>query len=187
VAGVAAEATVDTQVYLTAFAETARRLRETKVEVPLRHELTLGRDLRDRKKVYFLGGIAWAMSTYVRPREFYSPSHGDEPRYHRPIAALDFDKFDALVRASGPAEIKKQVLAGLPAKEPWVKDIAANIDKIQHDVFKGRERLIGGAQVLRGVANELGIGYGPKELFGYRYGHIAWLLGYVSEQSGHVK
>jgi hypothetical protein len=185
--GVAAAVIPDGLEYLSAFTATARRLRETKVEAPLRRDLTIGQDLRDRKKVYFLGGIAWAMSTYVRPDEFYSHSYGDQPRYHNTIAAKDFDDFAAMVQELGPEAIKAKVLAGLPKNELWVKDVRSNIDKIQKEVFKGRERLIGGAQVLRGVANELGIGKEPREIFGYRYGHIAWLLGYVGEQSGHVK
>jgi hypothetical protein len=170
------------------FADAAQRLRESEVEKPLHKELAEIQDLRQRKKVYILGGIAWAMETYTRPEEFYSPA-GDQPAYHRPIAPPDFAAFDELLRKKQPKQIREDVLARVDGKGPWVEDVSDNLDKIQKEVFKKQERLIGGAQVLIGLATELDLLHPqqPKELFGFRYGHIAWLLGYVGDRSGHRK
>jgi hypothetical protein len=171
------------------FAEAARRLREAQVEKPLHKELGEIQDLRQRKKVYVLGGIAWAMATYTRPEEFYAPVGGDQPKYHRPISVEDFAVFEGLLGKKQPVQIKADIMGQLAGKGPWVEDVSDNIDKIQKEVFKKQDRLIGGAQVLIGLANELELLHAqpPKEIFGYRYGHIAWLLGYVGDRSGHVK
>jgi hypothetical protein len=171
------------------FAEAARRLREAEVDVPLKKELSEIQNLRERKKVYILGGIAWAMATYTRPEEFYAPAGGDHPKYHHPIDPGDFAKFDELLQAKKPADIKKDILARLQGKGPWVEDVSDNIEKIQTEVFKKQDRLIGGAQVLLGLAHELQLvpAQPGKEIFGFRYGHVAWLLGYIGDRSGHMK
>jgi len=169
------------------FADAAVRLRDTEVRDPLRNEQDVAQ-LKDRPKVYLLGGPPWAMATYVRPTEFYAPSKaGTKDSYLRKLQASDIQTFDELVRTKKPADIKtdvKVLVAG--SGDDLVKAVNENVDKIQKEVFKNPDRLIGGAQILLVLDQEFALTAANKEVRSFRYGQAAWLLGYLKSKSGHT-
>lgn len=171
------------------FAEAAGRLRKTEVEAPLQKDLAESSQLKSRPKVYLLGGLPWALATYTRPLEFYAPAPpkgvGREA-FLRKLQPEDIGKFDDMVRTKKPAEIKSDIKV-LVAGNKDVETVAnENVDKIQTEVFVKSDRLIGGAQILRALDQEFALTDPKKEVRGFRYGQVAWLLGYVRSKSGHT-
>jgi hypothetical protein len=170
------------------FPEAARRLARTDVRKRLQEELAEERAvLRERKQLYFLGGIAWALASYTRPKEFYFKENGKHPTYRCKMSSADLARFDKMVLRK-PEEVKGEILSRLAGEGDWVRDVKINLDKIQKVVFRKTDRLVGGAQLLRTIHDEFGgEGSEDKEVFGFRYGHVAWLIGYVGNKSGRIK
>jgi hypothetical protein len=128
------------------------------------------------------------MATYTHPIDFYAPVGGDRPNYHRPLAATDFNRFDVMVCAKSPAQIKIELEQSAAGKGNDIeKALSENIDKIQAEVFQKEDRIVGGAQILLVVADEFNLVSKEKEVTTFRYGQVAWLLGYVKARSGHLK
>lgn len=176
------------------FADAAASLVNERIRAPLQKALAAVEELRRRQKVYFTGASAWAMATYTSPQEFYSGAAADPPRYHCRIRAGDFAKYLSIARTKKPAEIRLAVLSRLEGKGAWVKKVAENFSKIHGEVFRDNDKLVAGASILLSVAQEFQLQPGTadvlepeKEIYGFRYGHVAWLIGYLGEQSGHLK
>lgn len=168
------------------FASAAQRLVPVEIEAPLRKDLAAVDELTKRKKVYFLGGISWALATYTRPAEFYADAGSDKPSYRKPIKYDDFREFDTMVSFKSPTELKGEVEKKIGSASG--ADVAKeNLEKIQNEVFKKSDRLTGGAKILMTLAGEFKLKESDKEIQGFRYGHMAWLLGYVGDKSGQIK
>ena len=115
---------------------------DKEVSNPLQKELTSSAEaLLKRKNVYLIGGISWALSTYTRTEQYYSMPKDKSPTFWRPIASEDFATFTEIVQKD-PATIKKELK--LPANEAEAAEARENIDKLQNEVYKKQERLIGG-------------------------------------------
>jgi hypothetical protein len=170
------------------FAEAAHRLSNMEIEAPLDAELGDKTELKERKKVYFLGGLPWALATYTHPVEFYTPTAGGGGLYYcRLDAREDLDRFGEMVRDKKPADIKAEVLAKAAGQNKVVADaLADNVDKIQKDVFQKQDRLVGGAEILTVLDSRFALKAENKEVWVFRYGQVAWLLRFVQERSGHL-
>jgi hypothetical protein len=167
------------------FVDAAARLSEAEIEKPLDAELKDLQPLLERKKVHFIGGLPWAMTTYMHPVEFYTPNANGS--YYCRVPAEDLIQFGGLVRGKKPTEIRADVLAKTADQKKEVADaVAANVDKIQKEVFQKSDRLVGGAQILAALDKKFGVTAQNKEVWVFRYGHVAWLLRFVQEQSGHL-
>jgi hypothetical protein len=174
------------------FATLADRLARGEIAGLLRQELKPV--LLKRQKIYFIGGIAWAMATYTNPAEFYAGAAATPPRYRSRIFPNDFEKFEQIVCTKEPREIKNALVKGVEGEGAWAGQVEKNLQKIQQVVFKDPKKLQGGAQILLAVAREFRLTIDrvellkrPKETFGFRYGHVAWLIGYLGARSGHMK
>ena len=129
-------------------AESALRLSEAQIGKPLDAELGDKIELKERTKVYFLGGLPWALATYTHPVDFYTPTAGGGGLYYcRLNAQEDLDQFGEMVCKKKPADIKDEVLAKATGQKKEVTDaLKDNVDKIQKDVFKSQDRLVGGGR-----------------------------------------
>ena len=166
------------------FADAALRVSESAIQKPLDDELKDLQLLLQRKKVHFTGGLAWAMATYTHPVEFYTPTANGS--FYCRLPAADLAQFGEMVRGKKPAEIKAEVLAKAAGQKKEVADaVAQNIDKIQGEVFQKSDRLVGRAQILAILDKKFAVTDENKEVWVFRYGHVAWLLRYVQERSGH--
>ncbi len=173
------------------FLEAALRLRPVLVEAPLHADLSAVDQLTKRKKVHLIGGIPWAMATYVEPDQFYAAKDADGgASYHCKLAAADIDLFDRMVRTRKPEEIKRLVESKAAEKGLDKHTSAAvdeNVEKLQTEVFKNQDRLVGGAQILLAIDKEFSLQAENKDVRSFRYGQVAWLLGYVKSRSGHMQ
>ncbi len=170
------------------FRDAAQRCLTTEVEKPLDADLAAVSELKDRKKVYFLGGVPWALATYTRPADFYAPSRLTANSYQRRFHAADLLAFNDMVCSSTPADIRANVKSQTAGKEKEVVEaVDENLDKIQKDVFKKADRLVSGAQILLAIDKAFAMNSGDKEVWIFRHGQVAWLLGYMKAQSGHAE
>jgi hypothetical protein len=168
------------------FVDAARRLRAPSVEEKL-HKIKWVEYLRKRKIVHMIGGVSWALAVYTRSQEFYDPGKYDHPKYHHQLFSEDFQKFDEMVCTKDPSKIKEDVLKSLEGRGEWVEVAKENLAKVQDIVFRKREKIISGAQILLAIHKEFDLGARDKTIIGNTYGHFAWLAGYVGERSGHMK
>ncbi len=170
------------------FLDAAQRLLKTEVEKPLDEDLAAVSQLKDRKKIYFLGGVPWALASYTRPAEFYAPSRLTANSYQRRFRAADILAFNEMVCGRSPADIRAGVTSQLAGKEKEVVEaVEENLDKLQRDVFKKPDRLVGGAQILLAIDKAFAVRAEDKEIWVFRHGQVAWLLGYIKAQSGRAE
>jgi exopolyphosphatase/pppGpp-phosphohydrolase len=153
------------------FAEVAASLREPKLIVPLRKQVDSDPGLLERRKVYLLGGIVWALANFTHPA-----NRGQRVK----LAAGDIDLFAKLVKEK-PAALRSKLLAQVndeKARAAAEKDIK----KIQEEVFKKTDRLIAGAEILAALSSVMDLK--GREIVFYRDGHVAWPRGYLMKKKG---
>ncbi|HVS37813.1 MAG TPA: hypothetical protein VMS17_19805, partial [Gemmataceae bacterium] len=169
-----------------AFAAAAQRLSEKEIGAPLDAELGSKIELKERKKVYLLGGLPWALATYTHPVEFYNGA-AEGQYYCRLDLGTDLDLFGRMVRGEKPDAIRAEVLAKAAAQKKDVIDaLTDNVNKIQKDVFQKQDRLVGGAEMLAILDGRFAMRAENKGVCVFRYGQVAWLLRFVQERSGHL-
>ncbi len=125
-------------------------------------------EFQKRKRTYLVGGIVYALVTYLHPGEVNNSlvrfSYKDAVRFQE----LAMTNYDALINPDltgidGEATLKK------------AQSEAKNVQKI----FT-REQVIAGATLLRGILEECrGNNPGEKEFVFHRNGVIGWISGYI--------
>lgn len=145
------------------YAATVDRITKTEVATKLRQEMQKKPGLRNRRPVFAVGGIVWAVSVLTHPAN----SEG-----YMKLTAADVDSFLSRLSKS-PDNIFTVNLSTI--KDDVVRERAqAQIQAIK-DTFSP-ENLMAGAKLLRTSMTELKL----KEVYFSRYG--SWLWGYVTQQ-----
>lgn len=152
---------------LAAFALTARQLAPTSLSQTLRREMERKPGLVTRNRVYFTGGIVWALATLLHP--------GDR-RTFVPLTIEDVNMFYRRATTE-PLALLNPSLTGIRAgnvRQQAEMEIAA-----VKNTFTPRN-LIAGAELLKAVATEFQLQ--KKRIRYVRYGNLSWILSYVRLQ-----
>jgi hypothetical protein len=152
---------------LAAFAQTARQLAPTSINVALRREMERKPGLVTRNRVYFTGGIVWAMATLLHP--------GDR-RTFVPLTVEDINIFYRRATTE-PLALLNPGLTGI--QDMSVRKQAEKEIEAVKNAFSPRN-LIAGAEILKAVATEFQ--FQNKRIRFVRYGNLSWILSYVRLQ-----
>lgn len=148
------------------YSNTAKALLTAKVENGNKNEIAKNGAFKNRKEVYLIGGVVWAMATYLLPQSAEEPyvniTTADIGKI-RDLSALAYDKLinPDLSKVSGSVQEK--------AKE--------DINKAK-EVFN-KESLIAGSLLLASITNELNQPIADKKFFFARGGLTGWISGYT--------
>lgn len=152
-----------------AFISLTRKFVSSELSTKLRNEVSKRPAFLNRKQVYMVGGIVWAMATILYPENQNS---------FVKISGTDFEKFyNMLIN-------KKEKIFDLDFSKIKNEDIRNKAEKqikSVKDVFT-IENLISGATILNTIANELKLK--NRELYFSRHGN--WMWGYI-KQAGMEK
>jgi hypothetical protein len=152
---------------LPAFAQTARQLAPNAVRLALRREMERKPGLVTRNRVYFTGGIVWAMATLLHP--------GDR-RTFVPLTTEDIEIFYRRATTDPLALLNPSVAKIRDAQTR--KQAEQEIEAVKN-TFTPRN-LIAGAEILKAVAAEFQ--FQQKRIRYVRYGNLSWILSYVRLQ-----
>lgn len=145
------------------YASAVERITKSEVATKLRQEMQKKPGLRNRRPVFAVGGIVWAVSVLTHP--------GNSEGYMK-LTAADVDTF--LNRLSkSPDGIFTVNLSNI--KDDAARERAQKQVQAIKDTFSP-ENLLAGAKLLRTSMTELKL----KEVYFSRYG--SWLWGYVTQQ-----
>ncbi len=155
---------------------TVDRLRDEHLTRPLRAQVTDQPTLAAGKRVCLLGGIAWALTTYTHPTAV------DDDRV--PLTAADIDEFSRLASTRGQEGVRADIVKGAMKLKPEVGEkVKAEMASVARPFGEKKEaRLRGGAEVLRALSEAYD--FRRKELYFYRKGEHALILGYMADKSG---
>jgi hypothetical protein len=155
------------------FADVAAELADVNLRDSLRKQVEHNHGLVAPEKVYLVGGIVWVMASYVHP---------ENRKPHVPLSADDIDGFAAKVHQNPDLLLTFTPPAGLDDKER--KLMEEDIRRMKKN-FNPNE-LLAGSEILKALSAELKFKT-KKELWFYRYGHVAWVVEYVASQAQFAK
>jgi hypothetical protein len=150
------------------FAKHSQELCNTSLRASLRNEVARKPGLINRKKVYFTGGIAWAMATLLHP---------EDRRSFTPLTTDDINTF--YKRATTDPEALLEPDLSRITNAALRQDAEREVESVRNTFTP--KNLIAGAEILRAVAAEMNLT--SKRLLFVRYGHLAWILSYVRLQA----
>jgi Ppx/GppA phosphatase family len=151
------------------FIRNAGDLRVKHVTEPLQEELSRRPGLVNRNRVFFSGGIVWAMVTLTKPETCNDPLVS--------LTVADFDRFYAMA-TKNPGVFPEPDLSKIT--DQGVRARASKDIRRVKDVFTP-ENLVAGAEILRGIVKAFRLDRGRKLLYFSREGYIAWIYAYVKE------
>jgi exopolyphosphatase/pppGpp-phosphohydrolase len=126
--------------------------------------------LLKHERIYLSGGAVWALATFMRPADrdtFTALTRDDVERYHKALT-------------SNPKDYPRVDLSAISNSK--VRDAAEKEIGRVKKVFKP-EQLLSGAEILKGLADELKVDASKKKLYFARYGYLGWILAYVGRKS----
>lgn len=147
-----------------AFISLTQKFASSELTMKLRNEVSKRPAFLNRKQVYMVGGIVWAMATILYP---------DNQNSFVKITGTDIEKFyNILIN-------KREKIFDVDFSKIKNEDIRNKAEKqikSVKDVFT-IENLIAGATILNNIANELKLK--NREIYFSRHGN--WMWGYVQE------
>ncbi len=127
-------------------------------------------EFQKRKRAYLVGGIVYALVTYLHPREVNSALVPFSYKEVLQFQQAAIQNYDALVNPD-LSRIDSDVTAKKALSE------AKNVQKIFN-----RDQIIAGATLLRGILEEYrGNNPGENEFVFHRNGVIGWISGYIEQ------
>ena len=154
--------------------EAGARLGKDDLRPALRKQIAKDPELKKRQKVYLVGGITWVMATCQHPKKCLA-----KRGTYIKLGVEDIEAFRKNVAGPGHYLKRCKLPAGLTEEEQ--KELEATLKK-QAGIFKTREELIAGAEILASLAVELDLE--QKTVWFHRNGHVAWLQSYIEEHGG---
>jgi hypothetical protein len=151
---------------------TAEAVVNAKVRPALREKLKADGEFQSRDQVYLLGGITWVMATTQQPRRCV----GKAGRYVK-LSVDDIEKFRSKVNEPGHYLKNYKLPSGLSEEDR--RELSETLER-QASIFKTREDLMAGAEILHALAEEMQLG--SKTVWFDRRGHVAWLSLYLEER-----
>jgi hypothetical protein len=152
-----------------AFAEVADRFRQAELIPLVRQQRRLKPGLQNLDRVYLAGGIPWVLATLMHP-----DSQGPFVR----LSTEDIITFRN--RATRNSDALFQIDLGNVTDPDKRATVRSQIDKIRRGQPFSREHLIAGAEILKGLSDELG--FAGKKLYFVRDAQYAWILGYLQSK-----
>ncbi|MDW7695946.1 tetratricopeptide repeat protein [Flammeovirgaceae bacterium SG7u.111] len=155
--------------YQIGYDSAAKLLAKKYVRKELKEQYDKNRGLKTRSVVHLVGGVAWAMTTYLYPH------HAEEAFV--PISAVSIHKFRQEI-------MKNYSIITNPNLDP-IDDKALKA-KAEADILKvkenfSREELIAGSIILDEIVTQYNT-EGPKKKFVFaRLGYVGWISGYIME------
>ena len=151
------------------FADVATKLRDKLLTSKLRQMAEAKPGLKKQSPVYLIGGITWAMATFLHPGQIESslvPLSASDVKAFRKLLAANPGRFPT-IDLSGVADAKARGLAETEAKR-----VA--------DVFTP-DNLVAGSEILQALVDAFGLE--NKPMFFARNGQVAWILAFVTPQA----
>ena len=149
------------------FAAEVARAGDRLVADPLRREAGKYPLLRDRDRVYLIGGVTWAMATLMFPERSTESqvaiTRDDIVEFNRRLKALEAIPLPDLSQVADPE-----------ARERAEGDLGRVVDAFSH------ENLIAGSEILVAVADAFDLGAEGKEVYFDRYGFIGWIRAFAT-------
>jgi exopolyphosphatase/pppGpp-phosphohydrolase len=154
----------------SSFASQAAELRQEVLVPLLKKEAAAQPGVAKRQRVYLSGGAVWALATLVHP--------GDRGTFVT-LSVQDVETLRQMLLRD-PATVPGPDLSGIKDEQAR-KEAAADVRRVQ-DTFRP-ENLLAAVEILRALISEFHLDDRGKTLSFPRYGHLSWLLAYVTEQS----
>ena len=154
-------------------AESAQAVYDDELRNRVAAEMARKPDFQNRKRIYLLGGIVYALVTYLHPREINN-------------ALVPFSYKDAVrlqdLAIKNYATLTNPDLSGIDSDETFKKAQAA-ARGVRENLFT-RDQLIAGATLLRGILDECRkANPNDKEFVFHRNGVIGWISGYIIRET----
>jgi hypothetical protein len=146
------------------------RLSREVVRPALKAAAAAHRGYRGRNRVYLSGGACWALATFTRP--------GDRSAYVA-LTARDIDDYHKLL-TTRPGRYPAPDLSGIGAAAAR-KEAAKDIERVRRTFTP--EQLLAGAEILKALSSEFGLGSDRATYFA-RNGYLGWILAYAARKSG---
>lgn len=156
------------------FAQAAKKI-EPSVREAIRKKFAAGDGLiaKNKPRVWVVGGIAYAMVTYLYPAQVKEIWPRMYPK--------DVDRFSAMAIE----DYEKLTNPNLSAYAPDIQEAAGKEAKRVREKVFNQETLIAGSIILKAIFNEFGTltpnSSKEKEFYFNRDGYIGWITGYMVE------
>lgn len=129
-------------------------------------------EFQSRKRVYVVGGIVYALVTYLHPRHVNNEQVQFTYKDAVHFQEMAIKDYNALTNPD---------LSGIDSDATF-KKAQSEVRNVRERVFKNRDDLIAGATLLRGILEECRRGGDDeKEFVFHRNGVIGWISGYIIE------
>ncbi|ADB42432.1 tetratricopeptide repeat protein [Spirosoma linguale] len=149
--------------------DAAQSVYENEVRTAVSRDIGRKPEFQNRKRIYMLGGIVYALTTYLYPREINSPMVQFSYKDVVKLQEMAIKNYDVLTNPD---------LSGFDSDELY-KKAQAEVRNVRERVFK-RDELIAGATLLRGILEECRQNDPDnKEFVFHRNGVIGWISGYI--------
>jgi tetratricopeptide (TPR) repeat protein len=156
------------------YAQAAKKI-EPSVRDAVRKKFAAGDGLiaKSKNKVWVVGGIAYAMVTYIYPAQIKEVWPRMYPK--------DVERFSAMAMV----DYEKLTNPELSAYSPDIRDAAGKEAKRVREKVFNQETLIAGSIILNAIFSEFSAttssGAKEKEFYFNRDGYIGWITGYMVE------
>jgi serine/threonine protein kinase len=165
---------------IATFTEAAAIAKKERLAPQIQAVLQSKAGLQNTPRIYLSGGIAWALSTLIRPCEPEQTIDKKEERVSRfsRLTAEDITTFYTNVTRDRTSLFQPNLSA---CDEERQKRVKKDIERIKFDVFKDEDLLIAGAELLRAFSEELK--FAEKErIFFSQYAIDALPTGYLIQE-----
>lgn len=149
--------------------QSAQQVYTDELQSVIKREMGRKSGFQNRSRVYMMGGIVYALVTYLHPREINTQlvkfTYKDALKFQE----MAIQNYEALTNPD---------LSGIDGEEAMQK-AQADVKTVREKVFK-RDEIIAGATLLRGVLEECRRSRpDTKEFVFPRGGVIGWISGYI--------
>lgn len=153
---------------LNSFALDALLISQTTLNEQLRKEIEKKPGLLARNRIYFSGGIVWAMATLMHP---------ENRKAFVPLTTDDITLFHYRARNDVNALLNPDL--AYIADELKRNEIKKEIESVKATFSP--KNIVAGAEILNAVSAEFKLQ--GKTIWFARYGHLSWILSYVRGQA----
>jgi hypothetical protein len=159
------------------FDEAARGLGNEILVPRIKEGIERRKGLNDRRKVYLLGALPWAMATYMHPDKL-----GER---HIRLRASEIKQFRNWAARYDSNTLRRLALDRVAGKQ--TEPVEKEIDSVQNVFFKTQltDTLIAGAEILADLSEEYN--FDGKKLDFYHDGQYACIIGYIVKRAGIEK
>lgn len=151
------------------FADATKSFYDSEVKGIIQPELSRKTGFKNRKNAFLMGGIVYAMTTYLYPQKikesFVEFTFEDVKKFKQ----LAVDNYDLLINPN---------LDALESDESLRKEAEKQIKNVKEKTFN-QENIIAGATLLENIVADMEKAQPKKKYYFPRYGVVGWITGYV--------